>query len=111
MKSREGDPAESLMLKMEAMKIVNKRLDEGEEGISDGTIGAVTSMVTYEVFNYSYMFDIILDVQLIMYQANDGSLYATRTHMNGLGRMVALRRGFKNAGCPPSLQRLIAWSV
>ena len=55
LKSREGDPAESLMLRMEAMKIVNKRLDEGEEGISDGTIGAVASMVTYEVFNSSYI--------------------------------------------------------
>jgi hypothetical protein len=40
---------ESLLLRMDAIKIVNKRIAEADGHVSDGTIGAVASLVTYEV--------------------------------------------------------------
>ena len=49
LRTKSGDPVESLVLRMEASRIVKARLDEGEHSISDSTIGAVASMVVYEV--------------------------------------------------------------
>jgi hypothetical protein len=51
---KEGDPMESLMLRTEAIKIVNERIEAGGGGVSDGTIGTVASLVTYEVRDPSF---------------------------------------------------------
>jgi hypothetical protein len=40
---------ESLVHRMKSIDIVNSRLAEPELGVSDGTIGAVASLITYEV--------------------------------------------------------------
>jgi hypothetical protein len=85
-----GDPVESLELRMESGRLINERLGNEEEAISDGTIGAVASILTYE--------------------ANNGDLEAIRAHMLGLKKMVALRGGFRKAKFPPAVQRQIAWS-
>jgi hypothetical protein len=45
----QGDPMESLVYRMKSIDIVNSRLGEPELGVSDGTIGAVGSLITYEV--------------------------------------------------------------
>lgn len=44
-----GDPAESLYHRMEAVRIVNERLADVSQGLSDGTIAAVANMAVYEV--------------------------------------------------------------
>ena len=51
LKSERGDPIEALMLRTEAIKIVNERIAAGNGHVSDGTIGAVSSLVTYEVYS------------------------------------------------------------
>ncbi len=37
---------------MEAIRIINERLQDSGSGIGDGTIGAVASMASYEVGNF-----------------------------------------------------------
>ena len=49
---RSGGPTEALMLKNEAIKIINERLDQSSTHISDGTISAVACIVSYEVSKY-----------------------------------------------------------
>jgi hypothetical protein len=62
LKFKKGDPMEALILRTEAIKIVNERIEAGAVGVGDGTIGAVASLVTYEVLgplflNYVADFD------------------------------------------------------
>lgn len=45
----ENDPAEALRLRMKSMRIVNQRLDEAEAALTDGTLGTVASLSSYEV--------------------------------------------------------------
>jgi len=47
----EGDPAESLLLRTKAIEVVNERLGDPENEASDATIGAVASLIAYEVSN------------------------------------------------------------
>lgn len=49
---QKGDSVESLFHRMEAIRIINERLNDLSCGISDGTIGAVASMASYEVSNF-----------------------------------------------------------
>ena len=44
LRTKVGDPLESLTLRMEANRIVNERLNSVGEGISHGTIAAVASL-------------------------------------------------------------------
>jgi hypothetical protein len=105
--SRQGDPMESLLLRMKAIKIVNKRISEADGHLSDGTIGAIASLVTYEV---SLLLEFVhQDYSEIYCQSNNGTFEAIRTHMTGLNRMIDLRGGFQKAGFPTSLQRIIGW--
>jgi hypothetical protein len=46
---REGDPAESLLLRTQSIEVVNERLGKPQQEVSDATIGAVASMIAYEV--------------------------------------------------------------
>lgn len=46
---RENDPVEALRFRMEAMRIVNKRLESIESALTDGTLGTVASLSSYEV--------------------------------------------------------------
>ena len=106
----QGDPTDSLLLRMEAIKIVNERLNQLEGFVSDGTIGAVASLVTYEVssnfLKWAWRLEPSFDFTV---QSNNGTHDAISTHLAGLRRMIDLRGGFKNAGFPTSLQRLIGW--
>jgi len=54
-KTKLGDPVESLVFRMEASQIVNKRLKLGVDNITDGTIGAVASILVYEVGCISFL--------------------------------------------------------
>jgi hypothetical protein len=45
----EHDPVEAFLLRMEAIKMVNERLNQANKSLTDETIGAVASLVTYEV--------------------------------------------------------------
>lgn len=40
---------EALVLRTEAIRMINKRIEEGNSSITDGTIGAVASLAVYEV--------------------------------------------------------------
>ena len=42
---------ESLTLRMKAIKIINERLSRQHGEVTDGTVGAVASLVTYEVYS------------------------------------------------------------
>jgi predicted histidine transporter YuiF (NhaC family) len=42
---------EALLLRMDAIKMVNERLGDAGGYASDGTIGAVESLMAYEVFH------------------------------------------------------------
>ena len=100
---------ESLTHRMKSIEIVNERLSQPDFGTSDGTIGAVASMVTYEVklrAMNSMLSVIILNMDI---QANNGSPLAIQTHINGLERMINLCGGFQNAKFSAPLQRLIAF--
>lgn len=44
-----GDPEESLFHRMEAIRIVNQRIADATEALSDGTIAAVANIAVYEV--------------------------------------------------------------
>lgn len=46
---KESDPAEALRFRMESMRLVNQRLENGEASLSDGTLGTVASLSSYEV--------------------------------------------------------------
>lgn len=108
----QGDPTDSLLLRMEAIRIVNEKLNQPDEFVSDGTIGAVASLVTYEVSLLSTSSQVGVGAGLthdFALKSNNGTLNAIRTHLAGLRRMIDIRGGFENAGFPPSLQRLIGW--
>jgi len=53
---QESDPAEALRFRMESMRLVNERLEQKNIALSDGTLGTVASLSSYEVnrpgFNY-----------------------------------------------------------
>lgn len=52
---RENDPVEALRFRMRSMKIVNERLARKEDALSDGTIGTVASIASYEASQPSGM--------------------------------------------------------
>ncbi|KAE9375953.1 hypothetical protein N431DRAFT_481146 [Stipitochalara longipes BDJ] len=87
---RDGDPLESLQLRMRSIALVNSRLKESALGVSDGTVGAVASIINYET--------------------NNGTPLAVQIHIAGLKAMLRLRGGFLNAGLSPLLQRMVAWA-
>ncbi len=45
----ERDPMEAVRFRMEAMKIINERLGVVEIALTDGTLGTVASLASYEV--------------------------------------------------------------
>jgi hypothetical protein len=49
---QKGDSVESLIHRMEAVRIINERLNDMSCGIGDGTIAAVASMASYEVRSF-----------------------------------------------------------
>jgi hypothetical protein len=46
---RDGDPMESFQLRMRSIALVNSHLMEPTLSVSDGTLGAVASIINYEV--------------------------------------------------------------
>ena len=47
--TKDGDPIESLQLRTQSIALVNARLGESSRRVSDGTLGAVASIINYEV--------------------------------------------------------------
>jgi hypothetical protein len=45
----ERDPMEAVRFRMEAMKIINERLEYVKTALTDGTLGTVASLASYEV--------------------------------------------------------------
>jgi hypothetical protein len=45
----ESDPVEALRFRMEAMTIMNQRLGNVDSALTDGSIGTVASLSSYEV--------------------------------------------------------------
>jgi hypothetical protein len=77
----------------EALRAVEKQLARPET-ISNTTIAAVASFCTYESF--------------CALESLDGSLGPVKAHWNGLQQLVDVRGGFRTAGFPSSLERLVA---
>jgi hypothetical protein len=51
LRSSTGDPAESMQHRTEAIRIVNERLEDPQQALSDGNIAAVANLAIYEVSN------------------------------------------------------------
>lgn len=49
LKHKQNDPMEALRFRMKSLQIVNERLDLKDGMLSDGTIGTVASISSYEV--------------------------------------------------------------
>ncbi|KAL6695215.1 hypothetical protein J3F84DRAFT_376428 [Trichoderma pleuroticola] len=86
-----------LMHKGEMLRIINERITKSPLQLSDGTIGAVTALATFDLL--------------------DGRLQNARWNLRGLQRMVVQRGGLQTVGkearqvCGTSLlQRAICWS-
>ncbi|RFU33626.1 hypothetical protein B7463_g2717, partial [Scytalidium lignicola] len=90
MLSKSGDPAEALMLRSQAIKIIRKRLDDLSNGIDEFTIATVAAMVSYE--------------------ATNGNSLSAQTHMNGLEQMMKIRERAQQPPLPTSIRRLVTWS-
>ncbi|MCJ1385104.1 hypothetical protein MMC17_008223 [Xylographa soralifera] len=74
----------------EVIRTVNGRIGPPEREISDATIGAVAFLANFETMN--------------------GTVQASRVHMNGLRQMVALRGGLHTLGQSQVLQRVVIWA-
>ena len=74
---------------MTAIHMITERLQDPTQNCSNGTIGAVASLIIYESAN--------------------GALPSIEFHMRGLKEMVRRRGGFEKADFPMDLKRLIAW--
>ncbi|CZR56053.1 uncharacterized protein PAC_05941 [Phialocephala subalpina] len=85
----EGGEEEALALKSEAISLVNRKLEDPVEGISDVTIAVVANLVQFE--NQS------------------GNIELSSVHMRGLQRMIALRGGLNVLGLAGVLRRKILW--
>jgi hypothetical protein len=46
---RKGDPDEAVSYRVQAMRIINERLGNSQQCLSDGTISAVAAIANYEV--------------------------------------------------------------
>ena len=59
-----GDPAESMQHRTEAIRIVNERLQDPLQALSDGTIAAVANMAVYEVGTLCFVSQNLADEML-----------------------------------------------
>lgn len=107
----EGDPAESLLLRTQSIEVVNERLGKPQQEVSDATIGAVASMIAYEVSALPSLRKSHLRTANKGWRikANNGSLQALETHIMGLKRMINIRGGLEKANISQPVLRLIAW--
>lgn len=48
---RQGDPIDALRYRTESVRILNDRLEDQNDRISDGTIGTVAILADYEVYS------------------------------------------------------------
>jgi hypothetical protein len=46
---QQNDPVEALRFRMEAMRIINERLENVNNALTDGTLGTVAALSSYEV--------------------------------------------------------------
>ncbi|MCJ1431853.1 hypothetical protein MMC27_001208 [Xylographa pallens] len=86
----QGDPTESLAYRTRAIQIINDRLKHPDSYFSNGTIGAVASLASYE--------------------ATNGSRKSAQVHLNGLLYMINARGGLLHAAFPTALQSLVLWA-
>ncbi|KAK9364507.1 hypothetical protein V1509DRAFT_613407 [Lipomyces kononenkoae] len=91
-----GDSVESLHWKNEAIKIINRRLDESPSKLTAATIAAVASLVSYELTS-------------VRQKAMNDSLPNVQTHISGLEQIINVLGGLHNIRLP-HLLRLIAWA-
>jgi hypothetical protein len=47
--NNQSDPMEALRFRMESMKLINSRLEDINNALTDGTLGTVASLSSYEV--------------------------------------------------------------
>jgi len=87
--SRSGDLSEQRRLKGETIELVNHRLSDPIQSVSDVTIGAV--------------------VCLVLFENQSGNVEASNIHMDGLLKMVNVRGGLDALGLSGVLKRKILW--
>ncbi|KAN0073989.1 hypothetical protein V8E54_007926 [Elaphomyces granulatus] len=94
----DGYPSEALEFKNGAIRIIQKRIEDGD--INDATVAAVASIVSCEV---SFVMALLL-------HSVYGPFETVEIHMNGLQQMIQVRGGMMQSISCPHLRRLIAWA-
>ncbi|KAH8653194.1 hypothetical protein BGZ60DRAFT_180156 [Tricladium varicosporioides] len=82
--------ADSALLKWEAIRLINNRLNDPVHSVSDVMIGAV--------------------VALALFENQEANVETSNIHMEGLCQMVYLRGGLQNLGLAGILRRKILWA-
>lgn len=103
-----GDPN---LIKWNAVRIVNERLQDPVLSISDLTMGAVVALALFEVGVRRITFSHVhytSDSSLNQNQA--ANVEISTLHIDGLYKMVQLRGGLQNLGLAGILKRKIFWS-
>jgi hypothetical protein len=111
MRFQEESPAEAIRHLMTAIHIITQRLQDPRECCSNGTIGAVASLIIYEVScpDKPLSPDLGTETLILRLQSANGALPNVEYHMRGLKEMVSRRGGLERADFPLDLKRLIAW--
>ena len=103
-----GDPN---LIKWNAVKIVNERLQDPVLSISDLTMGAVVALALFEVgkFRLEVIRNRLLSSNIPRKQNQAANVEVSTLHIDGLYRMVQLRGGLQNLGLAGILRRKILW--
>lgn len=111
MQFREESPTETIRHLTTAIHLITERLQDPRQSCSNGTIGAVASLLIYEVPWPSPLVSNNLDGTLLTshLQSANGALPNVEYHMRGLKEMVMRRGGLERADFPMDLKRLIGW--
>lgn len=97
---------EGLRFRMEAMQVINGRLEHHDTAITDYNIGAVASLALWEVsdslheqFQHATNSD----------KSTNGSSEAIKTHIDGLRKMMRMRGGIEASGLNQHIKRYVLW--
>ncbi|KAN0122911.1 Fungal specific transcription factor domain containing protein [Hyaloscypha variabilis] len=85
-----GNRDEALYHASQAARIVNERLADPNQALTNETIATVANMAAFE--------------------SSNGSVESMLVHVDGLVRMVQMRGGIQSGGFPMIVQRMIAWT-
>ncbi|KUJ22896.1 uncharacterized protein LY89DRAFT_729003 [Mollisia scopiformis] len=87
---RTNNSTESMYHATTTASLINEKLSDSSQALTDETIGTVANMAAYE--------------------SSNGSMSSMVIHMDGLEKMVNLRGGLHEGGFSMIIQRIIGWA-